>query len=248
MQNSANPISSSLSGAFLESSGHLWPASSRLSAGEQVTIASDDEFESAIALQQLKTSNNQSLQNSTCTQLSQPNTLVSTPKKQPRKINQKMLQVGNEILDLSKSPPDKSSLQPDSPFENTRSRSKQMQPKTSSVQKSNNASPSKNCSTSLLDLIASPNKQLASSKYRQPSEHSPNTRSRSKQVHPQENITSLDISCSETLSSENLNGNHVEQDLTITELYRSQRFQTQNLHKVRDALKIFTELSSDRLR
>ena len=139
MQNSANPISSSLSGAFLESSGHLWPASSRLSAGEQVTIASDDEFESAIALQQLKTSTNQSLQNSACTQLSEPNTLVSTPKKQPHKINQKMLQVGNEILDLSKSPPNK----PDSPFENTRSRSKQMQPKTSSVQKSNNASPSK---------------------------------------------------------------------------------------------------------
>ena len=234
MQNSANPISSSLSGAFLESSGHLWPASSRLSAGEQVTIASDDEFESAIALQQLKTSTNQSLQNSACTQLSEPNTLVSTPKKQPRKINQKMLQVGNEILDLSKSPPDK----PDSPFENTRSRSKQMQPKTSSVQKSNNASPSKNCSTSLLDLTSSPNNQLASSKYRQPSEHSPNTRSRSKQVHPQENITSLDTS--ETLSSENSNGNHVEQDLTITELYLSQRFQTQNLHKVRDALKIFT--------
>ena len=57
-------------------------------------------------------------------------------------------------------------------------------------------------------------------------------------MHPQENITSLDTS--ETLSSENSNGNHVEQDLTITELYLSQRFQTQNLHKVRDALKIFT--------
>jgi len=113
-----------------------------------------------------------------------------------------------------------------------------MQPKTSSVQKSNNASPSKNCSTSLLDLTSSPKNQSASSKYRQPSEHSPNTRSRSKQVHPQENITSLDTS--ETLSSENSNGNHVEQDLTITELYLSQRFQTQNLHKVRDALKIFT--------
>ena len=89
MQNSANPISSSLSGAFLENSGHLWPASSRLSAGEQVTIASDDEFESAIALQQLKTSTNQSLQNSACTQLSEPNTLVSTRKKQPAKLIRK---------------------------------------------------------------------------------------------------------------------------------------------------------------